>query len=334
MDRNVLLAVAAAQEAWDDAAIEDVDPARVGILVGSAIGGIATIAEQQRMFLRARRRPRLAVLHPVGCSSTPRAARSRSSSASPGPNYAPVSACATGSTAIGEGAATIVRGQADIVLAGGTEAAIIAADPGRLLRHARARGRGRGSDPRDAPLRRDAGRLRDGGGGVHPRPRGAARRRRPAARRSTRRCSATAPRTMRTTSRSPSRRRPGVAAMITAALAAAGVAPERVGYVNAHGTSTPLGDLAETRALRQVFGKHAYELAVSSTKSVTGALLRGRRGGRGDDVRAGAAPPAAAADDQLPERARRRVERQRQRRRIAPRSRDRRTERPSVIKRP
>ena len=60
-----------------------------------------------------------------------------------------------------------------------------------------------------------------------------------------------------------------MAAMIASALAAAGVAPERVGYVNAHGTSTPLGDLAETRALRQVFGKHAYELAVSSTKSVT-----------------------------------------------------------------
>ena len=89
-----------------------------------------------------------------------------------GPNYAPVSACATGSTAVGEGAAMIVRGQADIVLAGGTEACDHRADPRRLLRHARARGRGRGSDPRDAALRRDAGRLRDGGGGLHPRARG------------------------------------------------------------------------------------------------------------------------------------------------------------------
>src|ERR671938_923283 len=62
----------------------------------------------------------------------------------------------------------------------------------------------------------------------------------------------------------------GVAEMMRAALAAAGVAPERVGYVNAHGTSTPLGDAAETKALKDVFGEHAYELAVSSTKSMTG----------------------------------------------------------------
>jgi 3-oxoacyl-[acyl-carrier-protein] synthase II len=61
----------------------------------------------------------------------------------------------------------------------------------------------------------------------------------------------------------------GVARMITAALETANIARERVGYVNAHGTSTPQGDLAETRAIRQVFGDHAYRLAVSSTKSVT-----------------------------------------------------------------
>ena len=62
----------------------------------------------------------------------------------------------------------------------------------------------------------------------------------------------------------------GVREMMRAALDRAGVAPERVGYVNAHGTSTPQGDLAETRAIKDVFGEHAYELAVSSTKSVTG----------------------------------------------------------------
>jgi 3-oxoacyl-[acyl-carrier-protein] synthase II len=62
----------------------------------------------------------------------------------------------------------------------------------------------------------------------------------------------------------------GVSEMMRRALASAGVEPERVGYINAHGTSTPLGDAAETKAIKDVFGDHAYKLAVSSTKSVTG----------------------------------------------------------------
>ena len=65
----------------------------------------------------------------------------------------------------------------------------------------------------------------------------------------------------------------GVADMMRAALSRAGVAPERVGYINAHGTSTPLGDLAETKAIKDVFGNHAYRLAVSSTKSMMGHLF-------------------------------------------------------------
>ena len=89
-----------------------------------------------------------------------------------GPNYAPVSACATGSTAIGEGAETIRRGEADVVLAGGTEAPIIPLILAGFCAMRGPRRRGGGSDGRVAPVRRDARRVRDGGGGVHPRARG------------------------------------------------------------------------------------------------------------------------------------------------------------------
>ena len=92
----------------------------------------------------------------------------------------------------------------------------------------------------------------------------------------------------------------GVAEMMRAALRRAGVEPERVGYINAHGTSTPLGDLAETKAIKDVFGDHAYELAVSSTKSMMGHTLRRGRRDRGDDVRARHPRGRPSADDQLP----------------------------------
>ncbi len=267
MDRNVLLAVAAAQEAWDDAAIEEFDPARVGILVGSAIGGIATIVEQQQT-LATRGGDRVSPFFIPSALVDTASGQIAIQLGLTGINYGPVSACATGSTAIGEGSAAIVRGQADVVLAGGTEAPIIElilagfcamrglvaedVDPTLAMRpfdatragfvmgegacilvleeleRARARGARIYAEVLGYGASNDAHHL------AQPEPEAA-----------------------------------GVAAMIASALAAAGVAPERVGYVNAHGTSTPLGDLAETRALKQVFGKHAYELAVSSTKSVT-----------------------------------------------------------------
>src|SRR6187431_1492604 len=124
MDRNVLLAVAAAQQAWDDAGLDgDVDRARVGILVGSAIGGIATIAEQQQV-LAERGHDRVSPFFIPSVLVDTASGQIAIQLGITGPNYAPVSACATGSTAVGEGAHAIRRGQADVMLVGGTEAAI------------------------------------------------------------------------------------------------------------------------------------------------------------------------------------------------------------------
>ena len=209
MDRNVLLAVAAAQQAWDDAGLDgDVDRSRVGILVGSAIGGIATIAEQQQVLAERGARPRLAVLHPV------RARRHRER-----PDRDPAR---DHGAELRAGLRLRDRldgdrrgGRGDPARAGGRRprrrhrGADHPAHPRRLLRDAGPRRRGGGSDARVAAVRRDPRRVRDGGGGVHPRPRGPRGRAGARGDASTRRSWATAPRTTPITSPSPSRRRPG-----------------------------------------------------------------------------------------------------------------------------
>src|SRR3954452_8548044 len=268
MDRNVLLAVAAAQEAWDHAAIADFDPARVGILVGSAIGGIATIAEQQQTLME-RGGDRISPFFIPSALVDTASGQIAIQLGITGPNYAPVSACAPGSTAIGEGAATIVRGQADVVLAGGTEAPIIELI---LAGFCAMRGLvGEDVDPTLAMRPFDATRagfvMGEGACVLVLEELEAAKAR-----------GATIYAEVVGYGASndahhlaqPEPEATGVAAMMRAAIARAGIEPERVGYVNAHGTSTPLADLAETRAIKQVFGDHAYRLAVSSTKSMTG----------------------------------------------------------------
>jgi 3-oxoacyl-[acyl-carrier-protein] synthase II len=189
-----------------------------------------------------------------------------------GPNYAPISACATGSHAVGEAAELIKRGDADAALAGGAEACmhplILAGfcamrglvaedeDPPRASRPFDATRAGfvmgegaavlvleelEGARKRGAPIYAEIlsyGASNDAHHMAQPDPESI-----------------------------------GVSEMIRQALSRADVDPQRVGYINAHGTSTPLGDLAETKAIKDVFGDHAYELAVSSTKSVTGHCL-------------------------------------------------------------
>ena len=124
MDRNVLLAVAAAKEAWADAGHRGrTTPTRVGHPRRLGDRRDRGIVAQLRASCASAARIASPRSSSRPCSSTRRAGRSRSRSVSRGPNYAPVSACATGSHAVGEGAEMIKRGQADVVLAGGTEAA-------------------------------------------------------------------------------------------------------------------------------------------------------------------------------------------------------------------
>jgi beta-ketoacyl-acyl-carrier-protein synthase II len=271
LERNVVLAVAAAREAWSDARVDGVDPARAGILVGSAIGGVMGVLAQNDV-LRERGPTRVSPWFLPNVLVDSASGQIAIDLGLRGPNYAPVSACATGSHAVGEGAELIRRGDADVVLAGGTESCM---HPVILAGFCAMRGLvaeeedpTRASRPFDATragfvmgegacvlLLEELEQARSRGARIYAEVLGYG------------------------TSNDahhmaqPDPESVGVAEMMRAALSRSRVEPERVGYINAHGTSTPQGDLAETKAIKQVFGEHAYELAVSSTKSVLGHLF-------------------------------------------------------------
>jgi 3-oxoacyl-[acyl-carrier-protein] synthase II len=268
LDRNVLLALGAAKEAMSDAGLNGFDPARVGIVFGSAIGGFLGIMEQGEV-LRERGPDRVSPHFLPNVLVDSASGQLAISLGLRGPNYAVVSACATGSHAIGEGAELIRRGDADAVLAGGTEACM---HPLILAGFCAMRGLvaedehpPRASRPFDA---KRAGFVIGEGAGVliledadSARARGATVYAEVVGYGASNDAYHMA---------APDPESVGVSEMMRAALRRADLAPEDVDYINAHGTSTPLGDLAETKAIKDVFGDHAYDLAVSSTKSVMG----------------------------------------------------------------
>jgi len=271
LERNVVLAVAAAREAWADAGVEGVDPARAGILVGSAIGGVMGVLAQNDV-LRERGHSRVSPWFLPNVLVDSASGQIAIDLGLRGPNYAPVSACATGSHAVGEGAETIRRGDADVILAGGTESCM---HPVILAGFCAMRGLvAEEEDPTLASRPFDATRAGFvmGEGAcvllLEDFERAQARGARIYAEVLGYGTSNDAHHLAQ-----PDPESVGAAEMMRAALAHTGVEPERVGYINAHGTSTPQGDLAETNAIKDVFGSHAYELAVSSTKSVLGHLF-------------------------------------------------------------
>ena len=272
-DRFTLFALEAARQAIADAGLkfENGLAGATGVLIGTAIGGILTLLENYDVLNASGPRRvspfMVPMMMPNAASGTVAIAHGLR-----GPNLSLASACATGSHALGEAAEVIRRGDAEVMIAGGSEAVIA------RLALAGFKNMGAVSTRNDAPQRasRPFDAERDGfvmgeGAGVLVLERLAHARRRGA------RVyaelvgyGATADAFHIT---APEEEGTGAAEAMQMALQSAGLAPEDVDYVNAHGTSTVLNDRIETRAIRAVFGAHAERLAVSSTKSMTGHLM-------------------------------------------------------------
>jgi 3-oxoacyl-[acyl-carrier-protein] synthase II len=271
LDRNILFALSAANEALGDAGINGYQPERVGVVLGSGIGGLHELLRQYDV-LRERGPDRVSPSFMPNVLPDSASGQVAIALGIRGPNYAVVSACATGSHAIGEGADLVRHGYADAVVAGGTEACI---HPLFFAGFCSMRGLvAEEEDPARACRPFDATRagfvMGEGAGIVmlegleHAKARGAtiyAEVLGYGASNDAYHMAAPDPDSV------------GVAEMMRAALDRSGVDPVRVNYINAHGTSTPLGDAAETKAIKDVFGDRAYDLAVSSTKSTMGHLL-------------------------------------------------------------
>ncbi|MEZ5102479.1 MAG: beta-ketoacyl-ACP synthase II [Thermoleophilia bacterium] len=273
VDLFIQYALASAREAIGELGFEGYDRSRCGVVLGSCIGGFHELMRQHEILMeRGHERVSPFFLPNVLVDSA--SGQVAIQLGITGPNFAVVSACATGSHAIADAAEFIRRGEADAMLAGGTEACI---HPLILAGFCAMRGLAEEEeDPPHASRPFDATRagfvMAEGAGMVLLEELEAARAR-----------GATIYAELLGSGNSndahhmaqPEPEAAGVVAMMRQALERAGVAPERVGYINAHGTSTPLGDAAETKAIRDVFGSHAYELAVSSTKSMTGHMFGG-----------------------------------------------------------
>ncbi|MBT6661008.1 MAG: beta-ketoacyl-ACP synthase II [Verrucomicrobia bacterium] len=272
-DRFTQFAMVAGWEAINDSGL-DLDTAdrdRIGAFIGSGIGGLGTMEKQHKTLLdRGPGRvspffiPMMILNMASGMFSLYNGLR--------GPNIATCSACATASHAIGEAWRTLVMDDADVMLAGGTEAAVNPiAMSGFDSMKAMSR---RNDDPQHASRPFDADRdgfvMGEGSGVVvletleHAKARGARIY-----------CEIagygnTADAHHMT---SPAPGGEGGARAMRAALTSGGLNPEDISYINAHGTSTPQGDVCETQAIKTVFGDHACRLAVSSTKGATGHML-------------------------------------------------------------
>ena len=278
LDRFAQFACVAALEALEHANLnmEKEDADRVGVLIGSGVGGIITITDQHKILLQKGPKRVTPFLIPMMLGDMASGQVSMMIGAK-GPNFSTVSACATGTDSIGEALEMIRRGRADVVIAGGTEAAVC--EIGVAGFNSCMALSTRNEDPQGASRPFDSGRdgfvLGEGAGLIvleslkHAEQRGA----NILAELSGYGASSDAHHVTQ-----PHPEGEGAARAMKWAIEDAGIAPDKVDYINAHGTSTPLNDKYETIAMKRMYGDHAYKLAISSTKSMTGHLL-GAAGG-------------------------------------------------------
>ena len=277
-DTFIHYALAAAQMAVDDAKFdpskEDAD--RVGVIIGSGIGGLPLIEEMHKKLLE-RGPSRISPFFIPGLIVNLASGHISIRFGCKGPSSAPATACATGAHAIGDAAKIIRYDEADVMFAGGSEAVIspLAVGGFSAMRALSTRN----DDPQRASrpwdLNRDGFVMGEGAGVVilEEREHAIARGAHIYAELTGYGMTSDAYHIT-----SPSEDGDGMVRVMRRALKDAGLAPEQIDYINAHGTSTPVGDKTETVAIKKVFGEHAYKLAVSSTKSMTGHLL-GAAGG-------------------------------------------------------
>jgi len=278
MDRFAQFALAASLQALSDAQLEinELNADQVGVMIGTGIGGIKTLEDQQEVYLnRGPSRcspfmvPMMIANMAAGLTAIQVGAK--------GPNSCPVTACAAGSNAVGDAFRTIQRGNAQAMICGGTEAAIT---PLTVAGFASAKAlSNRNDDPEHAcrPFDQDRNGFVIGeGSGIlilesleHAEARGAKIYGEIVGYGMT--CDAYH-------MTSPTPEGTGAARAIALALQDGNLQPEAISYVNAHGTSTSANDVTETKALKKALGEAAYQVAISSTKSMTGHLLGGSGG--------------------------------------------------------
>ena len=305
LDRFAQFACVAALEALEHASLdmEKEDADRVGVLIGSGVGGIITITDQHKILLQKGPKRVSPFLVPMMLGDMASGQVSMMIGAK-GPNFSTVSACATGADSIGEALEMIRRGRADVVIAGGTEAAVC--EIGVAGFNSCMALSTRNEDPQGASRPFDSGRdgfvLGEGAGLIvleslkHAEQRGA----NILAELSGYGASSDAHHVTQ-----PHPEGEGAARAMKWAIEDAGITPDKVDYINAHGTSTPLNDKYETIAMKRMYGDHAYKLAISSTKSMTGHLL-GAAGGIEAAftvlaIKDGVVPPTINIDDPDPD---------------------------------